>query len=356
MDARITELQKAAAERGDVIGLCGGLPADELMPREALAQALAEVAASREDALQYGWPEGAEQVRRWVANRLAARGACVDPERVIVTAGAQQALAIAGAALRERTISVGDATYPAALEAFRRSGAVPVVRGGEVRYAITGVSNPTGRAVDHRELLAQPRPIVADEAYAELRFDGQVPRPLVADAADRVWHVGTVSKTIAPGLRVGWLVPPPAEHQLALDLKAAADLHTGSISQAALGHLLARLDYDGLLVRARATYAARGEALALALARELPDVRFVAPEGGFSIWVETDDRGDELALLEAALAEGVMVDPGSLFRVDPDQPVGFRLSFSSAAPARLVVGARRLGRALIRWRRRPGRG
>src|SRR5437763_9675271 len=92
MDPRVVALQKEAAARADVIGLAGGLPAEELLPRAELSRALAEVSGG---ALQYGWPEGDEALRGWIVRRLAARGAIVDPARVIVTAGAQQALAIA---------------------------------------------------------------------------------------------------------------------------------------------------------------------------------------------------------------------------------------------------------------------
>ena len=343
MDPQVTQLQKQAAERPDVIGLAGGLPANELLPRDALAQALVDVTTSRDDSLQYGWPEGTEQVRRWVAERLAARGANVDPDRVIVTAGAQQALAIAGTVLRT-SITVGEAAYPGALEAFRQAGATPVARGGEVTYLMVGVENPRGIAP------AQPSGgiVIADEAYTELRFDGQVPRPYLADAPERTWHVGTISKTIAPGLRIGWLVPPAADHDAALELKSARDLQTSSLTQAALGRLVQTIDYDDLVGRARRVYAERAARVCSALRAHTPLV-FGDPEGAFSIWARTERAGDEVALLRAALDEGVMVDPGSMFQVEPSECVTLRVSFSSVPLDRIDEGARRLGRALAAW-------
>ncbi|HEY5950709.1 MAG TPA: PLP-dependent aminotransferase family protein [Kofleriaceae bacterium] len=338
MDPRFIELQKAAAERADVIGLAGGLPADELLPHEELGRALAEVTTSREDALQYGWPEGVEQLRTWIANRLAARGATVDPERVIITAGAQQALSIVGALFSDRAIAVGDATYPAAIDAFTRGGARVVARGGEARYLIAGVSNPQGVPGDERV----GGTLIVDEAYAELRFDGKLPPLLLDDAPDRVWHIGTISKTLAPGLRVGWLVPPDAQHAAALDLKHAADLQTASISQAALARMLSRLDYDAFVANARAAYTKRAAALVDGLHRHAPALRFTEPQGGFSIWIETDVKGDEIALLEAALAEGVMIDPGSEFRPEPSPYIAFRLCYSHGAPEQFDEGARRV--------------
>lgn len=348
MDPRVIDLQKRAAERDDVIGLAGGLPADELLPRDELARCLAEVTASREEALQYGWPEGAPPLRAWIANRLVARGANVDPERVIITAGAQQALAIAAAAFAGRTIGVGDATYPAALDAFRGAGARVVADGGDVRYVIAGVSNPHGVA---RDEAPDERPMIVDEAYAELRFDGALPPLLLAAAPDRVWHVGTISKTLAPGLRVGWLVPPAHAHAAALELKHAADLQTASISQAALARLLARFDYDRFVTEARAVYAERAAALVDGMRRHAPQLSFREPEGGFSIWIETDARGDELAMVETALAEGVMIDPGGEFRPEPSSRIAFRVSYSHVGPAQLDEGARRIAAMFDRFAR-----
>ncbi len=337
MDPRIVELHRRAASQRGMICLAGGLPAVELMPRAELSRAFAEVAA---DALQYSWPEGDVRLRAWIAARLAARGAAISPERVIVTAGAQQALAIAGS-LVPGVIGVGDATYPGALDAFPRAAVT-----GDASYVIEGVSNPHGVARrDRGELLASERTLIADEAYAELRFDGRMPRPLAADAPDRVWHVGTVAKTIAPGLRVGWLVPPAAHHAAALARKQAADLQTSGVAQAALARLVATIDHDALVARARTAYAARAAILADALRRHLPSLRFAEPEGGLAIWAETDKPGDELALARAALACGVTFDPGSAFRPVASERIAVRLGFASARPADLVEGVRRLARA-----------
>jgi len=334
VDPRIDRLQRIAAARPGVIALAGALPARELIPRAELARALAEVTAG-EEALQYGWPEGDAALRGWIADRLRGRGADIGADRVIVTAGAQQALAITAAALAG-TVTVGDATYPGALGVFERV----VERGGEIRYVMPGVSNPHGVDIDH----VHDGTLVADEAYAELRFDGRTPRPLLGDA---VWHIGTISKTIAPGLRVGWLIPPPAAHAAALAAKQAMDLQSATLSQAALARLLATFDLDGHLARVRACYAARAAALAEALARHVPALRFREPEGGLSLWAELDAAADtELALLEAALREGVMVDPGSAFRPRPGGPLALRISFSNAPSHALEEGARRIARAL----------
>ncbi|HZF24879.1 MAG TPA: aminotransferase class I/II-fold pyridoxal phosphate-dependent enzyme [Steroidobacteraceae bacterium] len=160
------------------------------------------------------------------------------------------------------------------------------------------MSNPHG--VD---LLGDAFPdgeLIVDEAYAELRFDGRVPPPVAPRAPHRVWHVGTVSKTLCPGLRIGWLVPPPHRRASVLERKLAADLQTASLTQVAFARLLDVIDYDRMLVGARHRYAARADRLCSALRRYAPEVRFRDPEGGFSIWVETDDAGDDIDLLAAA--------------------------------------------------------
>jgi 2-aminoadipate transaminase len=356
MNERIAALQKEAAVRNDVIGLSGGLPAEDLMPRQALGDALAFVATRRDEALQYGWPEGTRQLRSWIAARLASRRAAIDPERIIITAGAQQALSIAAGVLArasaiagaERvTIETGDATYPGALDAFTRAGLRAVARGGHARYITAGVHMPRGTDV---EVDLETMPTIVDEAYAELRFDGKLPRALLADAPDCVWHIGTISKTIAPGLRVGWLIPPEAHHDAALDLKSAADLHTASICQAAVAKLVKTIDYDDVVDRARAAYAERAAILVDALHRELPEWKFAEPRGGFSIWIETDDPRSEVDFLQAALDEGVMVDPGSLFRPEPKPGLALRVSYSNAKTDQLAEGIKRLARAARRRR------
>jgi len=325
VEKRIERLQRIAAAHPGVISLGGGLPADELFPRSALARAF--VRAMREPqatALQYAWPEGRERLRTWIAARLHARGADVSADEVIVTSGAQQALAIAAQLCFRRGEAVGvDAeTYPAALDLFRTRGGVPR-RGwhGDVRcfYAMPAIGNPRSRPMsddDRRSLLSRDLPIIEDDAYADLRFDGQVTRPLLAERRARVWHIGSFSKTLCPGLRVGWLVPPPEWHERAMELKHASDLQSSSLGQAVLELFLARDAFDERVAEARAFYRRRAERLMRALQRLLPRWRFTPPAGGFALFVEADEEGDDLALLEVATAGGVSFDPGRMFRPD----------------------------------------
>lgn len=349
----IERLQRVAAERRAVIGLGGGLPAAELFPRTELARAFA-TALRRSASLQYGWPEGSPGLREWIASRLRARGADVRGDDVLVTHGAQQALAIATQLLATRgaEIEVDAETYPAALDLFRASDARPSAscEAPAFVYLMPGVTNPRGVGLDEarrRALLARGVALLTDEAYAELRFDGVVPRPLLCDARDRTWHVGTVSKTLCPGLRVGWLVPPRAHLDRARALKHACDLQAGSLAQAVLEELVTHDDFDARLARARRFYRARADALMSAIRRHLPGARVREPEGGFSVWVELERDDDEATVLSRATELGVSFDPGSLFRFDGrDAPLSMRLCHSSHGRVALQHALTRLGRVI----------
>jgi 2-aminoadipate transaminase len=354
----IDRLMRTGAARPDTIALGGGLPARELFPRRALAASFARAMADPDAAaLQYGWPEGREGLRAWVAARLRRRGADVSPDEVLITSGAQQAIAIATQVVFRRGARVGcDAeSYPDALSLFRARGLHPVATGKGVAgfYVMPAMSNPHGRVMpdDAREDLlrrarAERAPILEDDAYAELRFDGPPPRPLLADDRARVWHIGTLSKTLCPGLRVGWLVVPRRLYARAKQAKHISDLQANSLAQALLEDLLAHFDYDAFVARARRFYARRAGHLMRALTRRLPALRFTPPEGGFTIWAETSRAGDDAALLDAALRRGVSFDPGCSYRVDGRiSPIALRLSFASEPAPRLSEGVERLARA-----------
>ena len=246
----------------------------EVFPRtssfrgRAITEAFLEVIRAPScPALQYGWPEGDADLRAWIAARLRARGANVHSEDVIVTNGAQQALSIAADILLPpgARVAVDRETYPAALDLFRTRGADPVLSldGAACAYAMPGVANPRGDALTSSRrgaLLRSRLPIIADEAYAELRFDGVVDAPLLPDARGSVWHVGTFSKTLCPGFRVGWLVPPPSELKSALRVKHDRDLQAGSLAQQVLRAFLDADDFDARsLARASSTRRARSD-------------------------------------------------------------------------------------------------
>ena len=262
---------------------------------------------------------------------------------VVITAGAQQAIALAVDAVAPARVGVGSATYPALLALLRTRG-VPATDGPRASafYAMPEIGNPEGLPMDRRFVRAIGRaPVIADGAYAELRFDGAPARAELA----RPWRIFTFAKTLCPGLRIGCLVPPREHRAEVLRLKHAADLPASGLSQSVLAELLARLDYDARLARLRAAYARRAGALAEALRKHLPSWTFAEPAGGFSIFVDTNRPGDDVALLAAASARGVSFDPGRLFRVRPRETLELRLCFSNASERRIEQGVARLARA-----------
>jgi 2-aminoadipate transaminase len=360
MDRRIDELQRRGAAAPDVIALGGGLPAPDLFPRLALASSfLRVVRAPSSTALQYGWPEGQEKLRSWVAGRLRRRGADVTAADVVITNGAQQALDLAVGLLFRRgdRVACDQETYPGALDLFRAKGIDTTARLDDASgvYVMPQVSNPRGNTMDEaarKALLRLARrngsAILEDDAYADLHFDGVAGPPLLARDRRRVWHVGTLSKSLCPGLRVGWLVPPRSQRDAAIESKRQVDLQANSLSQAIVEDFLGNVDFDAMTRRATRFYARRAQRLSRALGRHLRAWRFRAPVGGFAIWAETDFEGDDASLLEAALAEGVSFDPGSSFRADPSaRTIALRLSFSTEPATRIDEGVARLARA---WR------
>lgn len=361
-------------EQPGVISLAGGLPAAEALPAADIAAAAAEILAGpgAVAALQYGPTEGIAPLRDWIGR---ARG--VPPDRVVVTHGAQQALDLVARALLRPgdPVVLAEPAYVGALQAVRAAGGRPLpvpadeggldvgalaalLRGGarpRLLYTVSELHNPTGAT-----LAAERRPVLAglaerygfvvvdDDAYAPLRWEGGAPPPL-RRYSDRVVTVGSFSKVLAPGLRVGHVVGPGAVMRDVVLLKQAADLHTGSLDQRIVHALVSR---PGFLAarceRLRRLYAGRAGALADALDAVLGDrVRFRRPEGGLFLWVELPGVTDTAAMLDAALARGVAFVPGAAFAVAPGAGPSrwARLSHASLAPddaaraARLLAGA-----------------
>jgi 2-aminoadipate transaminase len=356
VDRRVERLQRQCVETEGLLSLAGGLPAAQTFPVAALAQALER---TQSDALQYDWPEGRGALRAWVAKRLTQRGAPVDPDDVLVTSGAQQALDIALRLVTsdEHRVRVPEACYPGALELFSAYGStlVGTAEAAELEYTMPVVENPTGRMLgtaERAEILRASHWIIEDDAYAELRFDGRLPRPLLAEAPDRVLHVGTLSKTLCPGLRIGWLVVPPPLRERARSAKHRTDLQGNTLAQSIVEGYLDRNDYDERLARLRQFYANQAELLGRALGRHLPTCSFEHPGGGFSLWLTTDEAWDDVELLRMAISCGTSFDPGRDFRRDgASRPLALRLAFSSLRAEDIDEAVRRLARAFSEFAR-----
>ncbi|MFF4320928.1 PLP-dependent aminotransferase family protein [Streptomyces sp. NPDC001568] len=369
----------ALTERPGVISFAGGLPAPELFDtaglRASYEAALSGPAAAR--ALQYSTTEGAPELREAVAVRARARGLATTADDVLVTTGSQQGLALLAATLLEPgdTVLVENPTYLAALQCFGLAGArvVPVpcdARGllpdalaeilvrerPKLLYTVPTFQNPTGRTLPgarRAEVAALAAHhglwLVEDDPYGDLRYEGDHEPWLAAQpgAEDRTALLGSFSKVMAPGLRLGWLRAPAALRRAAVVAKQAADLHTSTVDQLAAAHYLAAHDLDAHVATVREAYRARRDALLAGLGGALPaGSEWNRPQGGMFVWARLPEGYDATALLKSAVAHDVAYVPGAPFFTGTPDPRTLRLSFTTHTPAEITEGLDRLGRAL----------
>ncbi|MFD9409038.1 PLP-dependent aminotransferase family protein [Streptomyces sp. NPDC059989] len=369
----------ALTERPGVISFAGGLPAPELFDTEGLRAAYdAAFAASARRALQYSTTEGAPELRAAVAERASARGLATGADDVLITSGSQQALTLITATLVEPgdVVLVENPTYLAALQCFGLAGArvmaVPCDEQGilpdaladivarerpKLLYTIPTFQNPTGRTLpaDRRAAIAQTAArlglwLVEDDPYGDLRYEGDRV-PWLAEhpgAEDRTVLLGSFSKVMAPGLRLGWLRAPAALRRAAVVAKQAADLHTSTVDQLAAAHYLAAVDLDAHVAVVRAAYRARRDALLAGLCEALPaGSEWNRPEGGMFVWARLPEGHDATALLTSAITHDVAFVPGSPFFTGTPDPRTLRLSFTTHTPEEIGEGLRRLGMAVF---------
>jgi 2-aminoadipate transaminase len=368
----------AVTARPEVINFAGGLPAPELFDAEGIADAYRAVLAEQPArALQYALTEGEPALRTALAARTTARGLATGPDDLLVTTGSQQALSLLAAALVEPgdTVLVESPCYLAALQAFGLAGARIVAVPGDadgvdpqalaelvvserpkLLYTVPTFQNPTGRtmpAARRAEVAAVAARhglwIVEDDPYGELRFEGErVPWIAAhAEAADRVVLLGSFSKVMAPGLRLGWLRAPEGLRRACAVAKQAADLHTPTVNQLAAARYLADRDLDAHVARVAGVYRERRDAMLAGLPDALPaDAVWNRPEGGMFLWVRLPEAYDTAALLPRVVAHDVAYVPGAPFYADAPDRSTLRLCFVTQTPAEIREGLRRLGAGL----------
>lgn len=368
----IREILKLTEQPG-VLSLAGGLPAAEGFPVEALREATAKVLREApKEALQYASSEGHGPLRDWVAAHLRAQGQSVDAGRVLITNGSQQGLDLVGKLLIDAgsTVAVESPTYLGALQAFApfeprfeawpgdddgpRPEALAALRGARFAYVLPNFQNPTGRlmpAARRDELVAAAQrcgvPLVEDDPYGELWFDARPPASLASRWAEGVVYLGSFSKVLVPGLRLGYLVAPAALMPKLLQAKQAADLHTAGLNQRIVHELLSSGLLEQHLPALRARYAAQRDAMAAALRLHLPaGVEWRLPQGGMFFWLRLPQGLDATALLPRAVAAGVAYVPGASFHVGPADKRSVRLSFVTLAPALIERAVAALGAVL----------
>ncbi|MDR0433973.1 MAG: PLP-dependent aminotransferase family protein [Gracilibacteraceae bacterium] len=367
----IREILKAASEPG-VISLAAGNPAPEAFPREAIAAITAEILTRRPTAaLQYGISEGYEPLRQAVTALLKQRhGVGRDFDQVIVTSGAQQAIDLTTKILCNEgdVVICENPSFIGALNTFRSYNVR--LRGIEMEddglnltqleealreekrarfiYLIANFHNPTGLCTSlakRREIYALAKRrgvlILEDNPYGDLRFAGRdIPSLKSFDEDGLVVYAGSFSKTIAPGLRVGFACLPAALASKMTVAKQGADVHTGALAQMICERFLAAADLDGHFHRLREIYRRKSGLMLDALSASFPAaVTWTRPEGGLFIWCTLPPAADALKFCRAAAEAQVAVVPGDAFLARPDDHSrSFRLNFSTPTDAEITRG------------------
>ena len=368
----IREILKITEKPG-VISLAGGLPSPDSFPLEAMREATQRVLRDQpREALQYAASEGFGPLREWVAEELGGQGLVVDASQVLITTGSQQGLDLAGKVLIDpgSTVAVEAPTYLGALQAFAPyepefvsvpcddDGPVPgeleAARGARFLYLLPNFQNPSGRCMSEARrsaLLAAAQglalPIVEDNPYGDLWFDAPPPAPIAGRWADGSLYLGSFSKVLAPGLRLGYLAAPKAVFPKLLQAKQAADLHTPGFNQRVVYEVIRHGFLRDHVPTIRARYKIHRDAMRSALERHMPPgCRWRVPNGGMFFWVELPAGRDAVALLPAAVALGMAFVPGAAFYAAQPRLNTLRLSFVTAAPAQIEQGVRLLAQAL----------
>ncbi len=370
------------AVQEDVISLAVGWAAPSMYPTEELARVTAEVFAEEGDrALAYLNPQGLFELREQIAARGRKYGYAEDADEIVVTSGAQQAIAlVARATLEPGDVAVIESpTFIGMMTAMRGTGArvigVPVDEDGfdvdglerllarhEVKLVglQTACQNPTGSNLseERRRRLAELAVernffILEDRVYADMRFEGPVVRSLRELAPAHVLYANSLSKVVGGGLRSGWVAARgPVLDRLAM-LKLEADFHSPTLIQYIAARWLATGAYDRHVKRTMPFYRERRDALLAALARHMPgEYRVDTPHGGHHLWVTLNRPLDERALFSEAARHGVAFTPGGAVTAERRSQTSLRLSFSLADPEQLDEGVRRLARAIREVRRR----
>ena len=385
--SEIRELLKVLEQPG-IISFAGGIPDPALFPNELIAQAYQAIMADPAKAgaaMQYSVSEGDLPLRRWIVGHMARRGVACSEDNILITAGSQQGLDFLGRLF----LSPGDTalvtapTYLGALQALNAyeprydtllpqnrdaSPAAYVERahGGRVAlaYAVPDFANPRGETLSEAARLSLLDltaslgiPLIEDAAYEALRFEGEpVPSCLALDIARRgdidrsnVIYCGTFSKTIVPGLRVGWICAARELTRKLVLVKQASDLHCSTVNQMVI-HAVASACHDSHVEEIKKVYASRRDAMLKALDETMPkSASWTRPEGGMFVWVTLPAGMDAKTLLESALTEErVAFVPGGAFFADGSGKNTLRLSYSLPSEAVIREGVSRLGRLIVR--------
>ena len=367
----IREILKVTEKPG-IISFAGGLPSPKTFPIAEFDAASHKVLSEDgQAALQYAASEGFPALREAVAAMLPWN---VDPAQVLITTGSQQGLDLVAKILIDggSKILVETPTYLGALQAFTPmepavvsvasddEGVVVddlVAKAKDARfiYLLPNFQNPTGRSMSETRRAAVSAaaaqaglPIIEDNPYGELWFDEEPPLPLSARNPEGCIYLGSFSKVLAPGLRLGFLVAPKHIYPKLLQAKQAVDLHTPSFTQRMVAEVLKDNFLDRHVPTIRALYKSQRDAMLAALAREMAglDVQWNTPAGGMFLWARLPEGMSAVNLLPQAVERGVAFVPGAAFYADHADARTLRLSFVTASVEQINIGVKALAEAI----------
>ncbi|MEO0246450.1 MAG: PLP-dependent aminotransferase family protein [candidate division WOR-3 bacterium] len=373
----IRELLKLT-QQPDVISFAGGLPAPELFPIEEIKKASIELLEKEgQRMLQYGPTEGYPLLKEEIAKYMKKMGVECTPDEILPTSGSQQALDLVGKIFINEgdLIFVSKPTYLGALQAFNSygpryvgslmddDGLIPndvekILKEHRPKfmYVISTFHNPAGVTMpyERRKKLVELAEkydtfIIEDDPYSRLRFEGEDIPPLASFSRERVIYLGTFSKVLAPGFRLGWIVAPKAVMTKLIQAKQGTDLHTGTYVQYLAAHLCAQDLIETHLNKIRDVYRNRRNIMLEAMDKYFPKDGFhwTRPQGGLFLWVIMPEKLDGAKLLEKAVERKVAYVPGNAFYPDPEEGKNtMRLNFSNMREDLIVEGIRRLGELL----------
>ncbi|MCM6761334.1 PLP-dependent aminotransferase family protein [Rathayibacter sp. ZW T2_19] len=370
----------AVASRPEVVSLAGGMPYVTALPQDLVSSAIDSVMREQGPvALQYGSGQGVPKLREQILDVVALEGISASADDVVVTTGSQHALELFSKIFLDPgdvVLSEGPSyvtamvifrSYQAEIEhvAMDEHGLIPAalrehiarVRSSGKRikflYTIPTFHNPAGvtlsweRRVEILEICKSAGILVLeDNPYGLLYFDGAPPKAMRSLEEDGVVYLGTFSKTLAPGFRVGWALAPHAIRERLILANEAAVLSPSSFSQLVISKYLDTADWRGQIDIFRGVYRERKEAMLRGLETHLPSLSWTDPSGGFYVWVTLPDGLDAKAMLPRAVKELVAYTPGTAFYGNGDGRRNIRLSFCYPTPERITEGIRRLAKVI----------
>lgn len=375
--SEIRELLKLTT-RPEIISFAGGLPAPELFPVEEMKKVAVKVLdEGGQQALQYSTTEGFTPLREKIAARMAKLGIKTEADSILITSGSQQGLDFTGKIFLnpDDVVVCESPSYLGAINAFKAYDCkfveVPTDDDGMIMedleeilkttpkarmiYVIPDFQNPTGKtwSVERRKQLLEiatkyDLPIIEDNPYGELRFEGEIPPSVKAfDKDGRVVFLGTFSKTFAPGLRIGWVCASEEILGKYIMVKQGADLQTSTISQRELNEFLEMYSLDEHIEKIKDVYKRRRNLMLDTMKEHFPaEVKYTYPQGGLFTWVVLPEYINARDLMIKALEKKVAFVPGGSFFPNGGQENAFRLNYSNMPEEKIVEGIKRLGEVL----------